>query len=40
MIENKINSKPRKRFNYETPIFVMNKLLFNSKVVFVAGIQF
>jgi len=36
MIENKINSIPRKRFNYETPIFIMNKLLFNPKVAFVA----
>ncbi len=31
-IENKINSRPRKRFNYENPIFVMNKLLFNQKL--------
>jgi len=36
MVENKINNRPRKRFNYETPIFVMNKLLFNPKVAFVA----
>ncbi len=28
-IENKLNNRPRKRFNYETPIFVMEKLLFN-----------
>ena len=31
-IEDKLNSRPRKRFNYENPIFVMNKLLFNQKL--------
>lgn len=31
-IEMKINSRPRKRFNYENPIFVMNKILFNQKL--------
>ena len=31
-IETKINARPRKRFNYENPIFVMNKLLFNQKL--------
>lgn len=31
-VENKINLRPRKRFNYENPIFVMNKLLFNQKL--------
>jgi len=35
-IETKINNRPRKRFGYETPIFVMEKLLFNPKVAFVA----
>ena len=35
-IETKINNRPRKRFEYETPIFVMNKLLFNSEVAFVS----
>ncbi len=34
-IEFKLNSHPRKRFNFETPIFVMDKLLFNQKVSFV-----
>lgn len=34
-IENKLNTKPRKRFNYENPIFVMEKLLFNQEVAFV-----
>ena len=34
-IEDKLNKRPRKRFNYENPIFVMNKLLFNQKVAFV-----
>lgn len=28
-VERKLNSRPRKRFQYENPIFVMNKLLFN-----------
>jgi len=31
-IETKLNNRPRKRFNYENPIFVMNKLLFNQKL--------
>jgi len=35
-VETKLNSRPRKRFKYENPIFVMNKLLFNPKVAFVA----
>jgi IS30 family transposase len=35
-IETKINKRPRKRFGYETPIFVMNKLLFNSEVAFMS----
>jgi IS30 family transposase len=35
-IQNKLNNRPRKRFDYESPIFVMEKLLFNSKVAFVA----
>lgn len=30
-VENKLNNRPRKRYNYETPIFVMNQLLFNQK---------
>ena len=34
-IETKLNNRPRKRYNYETPIFVMEKLLFNQKVAFV-----
>ena len=34
-IETKLNNRPRKRYNYETPIFVMDKLLFNQKVAFV-----
>jgi len=34
-VELKLNNRPRKRFNYENPIFVMNKLLFNKKVAFV-----
>jgi len=31
-IENKLNNRPRKRFGFENPIFVMNKLLFNQKL--------
>lgn len=34
-IEDKLNSRPRKRFNFKSPIFVMNQLLFNKKVAFV-----
>ena len=34
-IETKLNNRPRKRYNYETPIFVMEKLLFNQRVAFV-----
>jgi IS30 family transposase len=35
-IEIKIYCRPRKRFGYENPIFVMEKLLFYTKVAFVA----
>lgn len=34
-VEEKINSRPRKRYGYENPIFVMHKLLFNDEVAFV-----
>jgi IS30 family transposase len=34
-IEIKLNNRPRKRYNFETPIFVMEKLLFNQEVAFV-----
>jgi IS30 family transposase len=34
-VQNKLNNRPRKRFNYQTPIFAMNNLLFNNKVAFV-----
>jgi IS30 family transposase len=34
-IETKLNNRPRKRYNFETPIFVMEKLLFNPKVAFI-----
>lgn len=33
-VEQRLNKRPRKRFNYENPIFVMDKLLFNEKVAF------
>lgn len=35
-IQNKINNRPRKRYSFETPIFMMENLLFNPKVAFVA----
>lgn len=31
-IESKLNNRPRKRYNYENPIFEMEKLLFNQKL--------
>ena len=34
-IQKKINSRPRKRFNYENPIFVKNELLTKEKVALV-----
>lgn len=34
-IENKLNQRPRKRFEFENPIFVMEKLLFKPEVAFV-----
>lgn len=34
-IESKLNSRPRKRFQFESPIFVMDELLFKNKVAFV-----
>ena len=34
-VETKLNNRPRKRHNYEKPIFVMENLLFNPKVAFV-----
>lgn len=33
-VEKKLNNRPRKRFDYENPIFVMEELLFNDKVAF------
>ena len=35
LVESKINNRPRKRYNYENPIFVMNNLLFNPEVALV-----
>ena len=35
-IENKLNNRPRKRHNYQCPIFVMNQLLFNHEVALIA----
>jgi len=34
-IEVKLNNRPRKRYDFETPIFVMEKLLFNNEVAFI-----
>ena len=31
-LEMPLNTRPRKRFNYENPIFVMNQYLFNKKL--------
>lgn len=35
-IEDKLNRRPRKRFDFENPIFVMDQLLFNDKVAFMS----
>tara|TARA_B110000238_G_scaffold198405_1_gene242963 strand:+ start:518 stop:1543 length:1026 start_codon:yes stop_codon:yes gene_type:complete len=35
-VQIKLNNRPRKRHNYKTPIFVMDKLLFNSDVAFMS----
>jgi len=34
-IERKLNNRPRKRFNFDTPLEIMDKLLFNTKVAFI-----
>ncbi|TXD50502.1 MULTISPECIES: IS30 family transposase [unclassified Polaribacter] len=34
-VKNKLNNKPRKRYKFENPIFVMEQLLFKQKVTFV-----
>jgi IS30 family transposase len=34
-VQNKLNDRPRKRFNYKSPAFIKNKLLANSKVALV-----
>ena len=34
-VELKLNSRPRKRFNYQTPLSIMNQLLHNEKVAFI-----
>lgn len=34
-VEMKINTRPRKRYKFENPIFMMGELLFNDKVAFV-----
>lgn len=35
-VEKKLNTRQRKRFDYENPIFVMEKLLFNVEVAFMS----
>ena len=35
-IEEKLNTRPRKRFGFQNPILVMNQLLFNSEVAFMS----
>lgn len=34
-VENKLNNRPRKRLNFETPLEAMDELLFNQKIAFV-----
>lgn len=34
-IERKLNNRPRKRFNFDTPLEMMEKLLFNTEVAFI-----
>jgi len=34
-IETKLNNRPRKRFNFDNPLEMMDKLLFNTKVAFI-----
>ena len=34
-IERKLNNRPRKRFNFDTPLQTMEKLLFNTEVAFI-----
>jgi IS30 family transposase len=34
-IERKLNNRPKKRLNFETPLQMMEKLLFNPKVAFI-----
>lgn len=34
-IESKLNNRPRKRFNFDTPLEMMDKLLFNKEVAFI-----
>lgn len=31
-VETKLNNRPRKRYNFESPIFIMDRILFNQKV--------
>jgi len=34
-IERKLNDRPRKRFNFDTPLEIIDKLFFNTKVAFI-----
>jgi len=34
-IERKLNDRPRKKFNFDTPLEIMDKLLVNTKVAFI-----
>jgi len=34
-VQNKLNDRPRKRFNFDTPVEVMDKLLFKPEVAFI-----
>jgi hypothetical protein len=37
--QEKLYLKPRKRFNYENPMFIINKSLFNDELTFITLIQ-
>lgn len=34
-VQDKLNNRPRKRYNFETPLEMMDKLLFNNEVAFI-----
>ena len=36
MIQEKLNNRTRKRYNYKTPIFVLEKLILNTEFILLA----